>query len=190
MAAEAVKGATTGAAAGMALGPWGAAVGGAVGLIGGIFGANKAAKQRRKIERYWDGQAGENEAWYQANANADYTQRADAQNLIRQMRENLGRQTQRTENMSVITGSTPEQEALQKENSTRAIADLYANIGVQGQQFKDRVTDRYLARKQDIGNQKMGIANAKANSYENVMTGGFGMLTNAIPSIVDGFMKK
>lgn len=161
----------------------GSLIGGAVGLGAAIFGGNKAAKERRRMENYLTEQSGENEAWYQANANADYTQRADSQNLIRQMRNNLGEHHKRADNMSVITGATAEQSSLQKENSTKAIADLYANLGAQGQQYKDRISDRYLARKQDISNQRMGISNAKAQSYENLMNGGVGMMGGGISSI-------
>jgi len=158
-------------------------VGGVIGLGASIFGANKAAEERRKMNRYLDQQDAENKAWYNENALSDYTQRADTQNLIRNLRENLGRQNQIASNTAVVTGATPEQQAVQKEQSDKVIADTYSNIGALGQQYKDSITNRYLATKNNIAGQRMGIMQGDAQSYEDLMSSGLTGIGDSIKNL-------
>lgn len=168
------------------IGKWAsAAAGGTIGAIGGLFGGIKAGKQRKKMRRYLDQQDAENTAFYNANALSDYTQRADAQNLMKQLRDNLTKTNKRTENMAVVTGATPEQQAVSKEQSNKVISDTYASLGAMGQQWKDRITDRYLSRKDNITNQRMDMMGQRAQSYENLMNNGFNALTNSFLSIAN-----
>lgn len=164
----------------------GAAIGAGVGLAGSIFGGRKAAKQRRKMERYLNQQDTDNKAWYNANALSDYTQRSDTQNLMRQLRDTMGKQNKIAANTAVITGATPEQQAVQQEQSNKVISDTFANIGSMGQQWKDGITDRYLNRKDSIAQQRMGVMNQKAQSYENLMNTGLNMMSGAIGSLFSG----
>lgn len=173
-----------GAAAGAAFGPWGAAIGGAVGLVGSLFGGNKAAKQRKKMERYLNKQDADNKAWYNANALSDYTQRSDSQNLMKQLRDTLTRQNKAAANTAVITGATPEQQAAIKDQSNKAISDTFSNIGAMGQQYKDRVTDQYLARKQDIAGQRMSMMQGNAQAGETLQSNGLNLLSNSAGSLL------
>jgi hypothetical protein len=183
---SALGGAGKGAAAGASFGPWGAAIGGAVGLVGSLFGGNKAAEQRRKMSRYLDKQDAENTAFYNANALSDYTQRADTQNLMKQLRDNLTKQNKTASNMAVVTGATPEQQAAAKEQSNKVISDTFSNIGAMGQQWKDRVTDKYQARRENIASQRMNMMEGNAQSYENLMNTGLNMLGGSIGGLIGG----
>ncbi|NDV77855.1 hypothetical protein [Dysgonomonas sp. 511] len=164
----------------------GAAIGAGLGLAGSIFGGNKAGKQRRKMNQYLNTQDAENTAYYNANALSDYTQRADTQNLMKQLRDNLSKNNKRSENMAVVTGATPEQQAVAKEQSNKAISDTFSNIGAMGQQWKDQVTNRYLNRRENIANQRMGMMGQKAQSYENLMNTGLNLLGGSVGNIVEG----
>lgn len=164
----------------------GAAIGAGVGLIGSIFGGSKAAKQRQKMNRYLNEQDAENKAWYNANALSDYTQRADAQSLMGQLRNTLTKQNKVAANTAVVTGATPEQQAVQKEQSNKVISDTFSNLGAMGQQYKDRVTDRYLAQKTNLANQRMNMMEGQAGSYENLMGNGLNMLSGSIGGLVGG----
>jgi len=188
--ASALSGATGGAATGSALGPWGTAIGAGVGLLGSFFGGRKAAKQRRKMNQYLNTQDTENKAWYNTNALSDYTQRSDTQNLMRNLRENLSRQNKAASNTAVITGATPEQQAVQKELSNKVISDTYANVGAMGQQYKDRVTSQYLNRRADIANQRMGMMEGSAQSGENLMNSGFNLFSNSAASLANQLLGK
>ncbi|NDW19421.1 hypothetical protein D0T53_10945 [Dysgonomonas sp. 216] len=162
----------------------GAAIGAGAGLATSIFGGSKAAKQRRKMDRYLNQQDAENKAWYNANALSDYTQRADTQNLMKQLRDTMGKQNKIAANTAVVTGATPEQQAVQKEQSNKVISDTFANIGAMGQQWKDNVTDKYLTRKDNIAQQRMGMMGQKAQSYENLMNSGLNMMSGSLGGLL------
>lgn len=168
----------------------GAAIGAGAGLVGSIFGGNKAAKQRRKMRRYLNEQDAENTAQYNRDYYSDYTQRADAQNLMKQLRDNLSKNNKRSDNMAVVTGATPEQQAVQKEQSNKVISDTYSNIGAMGQQWKDQVSNRYLSRKQNIADQRMGIMNQNAQSHENLMSTGLNLFGGSISSLAERLWDK
>jgi hypothetical protein len=163
-----------------------AIIAGAVGLGKAIFGGIKAAKQRRKMDTYLNEQEAENKSWYNANALSDYTQRADTQALMKQLRDTLGRQNKKAAGAAVVTGATVEEQAVQKELSNKVISDTFSNIGAMGQRWKDNITDRYLARKQSLAGQRMGIAAQKAASYESMMSSGLNSLGGALGGIVGG----
>lgn len=164
----------------------GAAIGAGVSLATSIFGGSKAAKQRKKMERYLNQQDTDNKAWYNANALSDYTQRSDTQNLMRQLRDTMGKQNKIAANTAVVTGATPEQQAVQQEQSNKVISDTFANIGSMGQQWKDGVTDKYLARKDNIAQQRMGMMGQKAQSYENLMNSGLNMMGGSLGGLLRG----
>lgn len=155
-------------------------------MAGSIFGGSKAAKQRRKMNQYLNEQDADNKAWYNSNALSDYTQRADAQNLMGQLRNTLTRQNKIASNTAAVTGATPEQQAVQKEQSNKIISDTFSNLGAMGQQYKDRVTDKYLSRKDDIANQRMNMMGGNAQSYENLASSGMNLLSGSLGGLLGG----
>jgi len=157
----------------------GAAIGAGVGLATSLFGGIQAANQRRKMNKYLNQQDTENQAWYNANTLGDYTQRSEVQNLMRTLRDNLGKQNKIAANTAVVTGATPEAQAVQKEQSNKVIINTMANVGAMGDQWKERIGDRYMARKNMLANQRMGMMNDSAASYENLMNTGLNTLAGS-----------
>ena len=164
-----------------------------VGLANNIRGGQQMKKERKRMDNYFNQLDTDNEMWYNANAQSDYTQRADAQNLLRNLRENLQTQNQAANNMAVVTGMSMEQQAVQKAQANKAIADTYANIGVMGQQWKDNITNQYLQRKDNVANQRIDMMNNTVKTYENMMnqgaeqmSTGFGQIGEGINSMVPG----
>jgi hypothetical protein len=158
------------------------------GLVGTLWGGIKAGNERKRMNSYLDRQDTENRSWYNANALSDYTQRQDSQNLLKQLRDQLSKQNSAQANTAAITGATPEQQAVQKELSNKVISDVYSNLGAQGQAYKDRITDRYLQVKNNIANQRMGVMEGNAQSYENVMNGGINMISTAGQGLLNSFI--
>ena len=156
------------------------------GLASSLFGAFNAGQERRKMKSEIGKMEAENKAFYNNQALSDYTQREDSQNVLRQMRNQLDRQTKRTANTQAITGGTVEQTAVQKDASNKALADATAKIGAIGSQFKDRVTDRYLNRKNHISMMKMNLADQSAQGWEGLMQTGLNTSAGALSSIVPG----
>lgn len=156
------------------------------GLVTSLFGGIKAGQERKKMDRAIGGMEAENKAFYNSQALGDYTQRADAQNVIRQMREQLDRQTKRAANTAAITGGTVEQTAVAKDSANKALADATANIGAIGQQFKDRVTDRYLQRKNNLSMMRLNQMQNQATGWENLMQTGLNTGAGALSSLIPG----
>lgn len=163
---------------------------GATGLASSLFGGWKAGQERKKMDKAIGAMDAENKAIYNVQALGDYTQRADAQNVLRQMRNQLDRQTKRAANTQAITGGTIEQAASMKDSANKALADATANIGAIGQQFKDRVTDRYLRRKDNISMMRLNQMQDKATGWENLMQSGLNTSAGALSSLLPGAVSK
>lgn len=154
-----------------------------LGVTGGIVGAIGAGKQRRKMGDYLSRQEGENQSWYDKEYYGDYTQRADTQALMKNLRENMQRQTQQAESTAAITGATPEAQSTVKENANKVISDTYSKIGAMGQAYKDSIMDQYMKRKDMFAGQRMGMMEGSANSYENLMSNSIGGAMKGLGSI-------
>ena len=87
----------------------------------------------------------------------------------------------RTEATAAITGATPEMTNVAKENANKVISDTYSRVGAMGQQYKDRVQDRYMSRKQQLDAQEMEMMNQSAGSYDNLMSNSLsGMMSGVV----------
>lgn len=154
------------------------------GLASSLFGAFNAGQERRKMKSEIGKMEADNKALYNTQALSDYTQRTDSQNVLRQMRNQLDRQTKRTANTAAITGGTVEQTAVAKDSANKALADATANIGAIGAQFKDRVTDRYVNRKNHLSYMKMNMMGDAAKGWENFTQSGLNVASGALSSII------
>lgn len=163
----------------------GSIIGGGLGLAGSIFGANKASKKRKQMNANLNQQDADNTAWYNANAYQDFTQRADQQALMANLRDNLAKRAQAQTNMAVVTGTTPDQLAVAQNQNNETIANVYNQLGAMGQRWKDSITDRYMARREAINNQRLGVLNDGAKSYENLFGNGMGLMSSSVNGIVD-----
>lgn len=159
---------------------------GVAGLASSLYGGYKAGQERKKMKSELGAMEAENKALYNTQALGDYTQRADSQNVLRQMRNQLDRQTKRAANTQAITGGTVEQVAVQKDSANKALADATAHIGAIGAQFKDRVTDRYINRKNQLSMMKMNLASQDAQGWEGLMQTGLNTAAGALGGIVPG----
>jgi len=189
---------TTGAATGATLGSVipgvgtlaGGAIGGAIGLVSSLFGGNKAEKERKRMEQYFDQQLTDNQNWYNNNALGDYTQRADVQGLLGNLRNNLALQNRIIDNTAVVMGQTPEQQAALKEQSSRTMADTYDHINQYGQQYKDSVTNQYLNRKDTINNQRLGWANQQIVMDQNNQVAEQSMINSSLGTLTSLLKKQ
>ena len=162
-----------------------AAAAGAVGS--GVSGANK----RRTINQMRanvNNELAQNRSWYNANALSDYTQRADAQNLFKHLRDNLKRRRTVTAATAAVTGATPAAQAAAKESDARAISDTYSNVAAMGQRWKDNITNQYLRRQDYLNSRLMGVDNLQLNeqsqmqqNWQNLMGTGLNTAISAFP---------
>ena len=148
----------------------------AVSALTAGYGAIQQGKKNREMRGMVNRMGAENQAMFNADYYGDYTQRADAQNIIRQMREQMDRQTKRDNNTAVITGGTVEAQAAAKEGRNRAMSNLFGNLAAHGQRFKDRAKDRYMHRKAQIDNMLYGQLAEESMSAGNLLYNGIGGL--------------
>ena len=140
----------------------------AAGAVGSGVSRNKQKKKLNQMRAGIAGEQAENRAWYNANALSDYTQRADAQNLFKHLRDNLKRRRDVTSATAAVTGATPAAQAAAKEADTRAISDTYSNVAAMGQRYKDNVTSQYFRRMDMLNNRMMGIDQQDLQSYDRM----------------------
>lgn len=163
--------------------PWGAIAGAGIGAIGSIYGAIKAGKERKKLNRFIGQQETENEAKYNRDYYGDYLQRADSQAVMKQMRDTLRDKNKQDQSTAAITGATPEAQLAQMESTNKAVGNTMSQLGAMGAQFKDRVDDRYMARKDVLNNMRYGNMNSSAQSGEALMSNSLGLAGQSVSGL-------
>ena len=163
---------------------------GAVAGIGQtIYGAVKAGQERKRMRDYMTKRRADNESFYNQNYHSDYTQRADTQALMKNLRDNLKRNNDVTANRAVVTGATPEAQLAAKEQSNKIVTDTTSRIAAQGQAYKDNIQNQYMNQENNLAKQEYAAMNGTALSNENVMGNGIKQVGNAAGSFYD-FIKK
>jgi hypothetical protein len=163
---------------------------GTMGILTSIYGGINAGKKRKQMENYLGQQESENQAWYNSRAMSDYTQRSDSLAIIRNQREALREGQQRAANMAVVTGATPEAQAMQQQEANRSLTDTYSRLGAMGQQWKDSIENTYLNRKHDLQGQRMSMLNQQAQNYENLLSQGLQTLADSNETFGKGMFSK
>lgn len=158
----------------------------ALGLAGGIIGGIGRARAERKRRKMIKNQLKENENWYQRRYNEDSTQRSDAQNSLRIMRDAIKERTKQVAASGAVTGATDESVALQKESANRALGSTVANIAATGDARKDAIEQQYMENKANLNAQ---LGNAYAQQGENIASATQGVIGAANP-LIEAFSKK
>ena len=159
---------------------------GVAGAAGSIYGAIQAGNVRRRMDKFLDGMKADNEAWYNQNYYQNVLERADTQNLIRNMRQNLQRQNKINNSTAAITGATPEAQQAAKEATNNAVTDVYGNIAAMGEQRKDNVDARYQQQKSNLSQAELNMMEAQAQSYENLASGSLNTTLSGVGSLLSG----
>lgn len=136
----------------------GAGLGAAASIIGGI----KARKAAQQANAMLDQQKAENQAWYDRRYNEDATQRADAQRMLTMTMDRMRRRNQAAAGTAAVMGSSPEAVAVEKEANAQALADTASQIAAAGAARKDQVESQYLAQKNALTQQQIGVKNQQA----------------------------
>ena len=156
---------------------------GVTGLGGAIFGGVSAGKNRRRALREVRGAQADNQALFDSQYYADATQRADAQNLMSHLRDNLKKRGQQSANVAAVTGATPEAQLAQREQDNQVITDTYRDIGARGEAHKDKVMDRYVNQKNALTQGIIDMRNQRAQSGEQMMSNGLDAMGSALGNL-------
>ena len=157
----------------------GGIIGGAAGALGGTFGGISKNKMLKKQTAMIKEQKRENQDWYDRRYNEDATQRADAQAILTQTADMIRQRNQASAGTQAVMGGTEESTAAAKEANAKALSDATSQIAVAGAQRKDQIEGQYRERQHQLDEQLRQLEAGKVD--------GFGMVSNAIGGVADGF---
>lgn len=149
----------------------GSIVGGALKLGSSIFGGIKSSRANRKANQLIADQKAKNQAWYDRNYNANYTQRSDAQELLGKTRDFLSERYGRSAATNTVMGGTDEALAMEKEAANQALSETIAGIDAQASAHKDQIEQAYLNQDANLTQQQVAIQQGKAANISQAASG-------------------
>ena len=148
----------------MLLGAIGAGLGIAGSVGSAIFGGSKASKAANQANKLIEQQQKDNQAWFDRRYNEDYSQTAEAQNLMNFARQEAEKQFRRAEGAAAVTGATDESVARAKQSANEMLSQTASNIAAQGTARKDAVEQQYLNTKSSLTEQQVANLQQKAQN--------------------------
>lgn len=142
-----------------------ALVGAGLGLAGSIFGKSKEARERRRLNRFIDTQSKNLDTWYKNESNLNYLDTAEGQSQYQGLKRMLRDNSKRVDNSLIKTGATAESNIAAKESINQTIGDATRQMAGMGTQRQMRLRDIYDNRKSQYDNMKMGMMQARADSW-------------------------
>ncbi|MCC8071257.1 MAG: MSCRAMM family adhesin SdrC [Bacteroidales bacterium] len=121
-----------------------------VNLASGLLGGLSASKALKKAQSSVKSEITQLDDWYQQRYNETATERADARALLSETSAMLKDSSRRAAARSAVVGSTPEQEALSKSQSTQALAQTVADISSDATSRKDQLATTYQSTRQRL----------------------------------------
>lgn len=156
----------------------------AASLASSFFGGSKAAKAQEEANRLLEQQKRENQAWFDRRYNEDYSQTAEAQNMIRMAKEAAEKQYRRAEGAAAVAGGTDESVAKAKEAGNQMVADAVANIAAQGTARKDAIEGQYRQADAALTQQQIAAQQGKAQA----ISGAAGQAASAFGNVAGGLL--
>ena len=127
-----------------------------------IFGGNKASKAMKQANNLVQQQKDKNQAWYDRRYNEDYSQTAEAQNMLNYAREQADKVYKRAEGAAAVAGATEESVARAKEAGNEMISNTARNIAAQGTARKDAIEQQYMNADNQFTQQQISALHGKA----------------------------
>ena len=153
-----------------------------MGLLSAIFGGGGAYKKSiGDLEEARDKEL----AYWNKLAYSDPLQNSENQAALRQARELLQANNQRTAATAAVTGATDESVALQKAAANESLEDITADIAAGSTQFKTNAMQNYLNANKNYTDAINSARIKKAESEAQAMQG----LINAGTSLATSFIK-
>ena len=142
-----------------------------LGAAGSIFGGVKASKAMKRVKRNLEEQKRENQAWFDRRYNENATQRADAQQAVSLMREEMKKRSQAAAGAQAVMGGTEESVAAAKAANNQALADATAQIAANGERRKDAIEQQYQQRDAQLDDALNNLEVGKAQAIGQAVQG-------------------
>jgi hypothetical protein len=162
----------------------GAILGAATQLGSSIYGAWQSSEANKRAEAMIQNQRDENKKWYDQKMAEDYTQRTDAQNILRKQRELLQEQYQRARATNVVAGGTDESLALQQQAANETMGETMADLAANASSYKEGIEQQYREKDAALNQQQAQIEQQKAQAIAQAA----GQTGSAVSGLVVGGM--
>ena len=174
----------------MLLGAIGAGLGFAGSVGSAIFGGSKASKAAREANRLIEQQRKDNQAWFDRRYHEDYSQTAEAQNLMNYAREQAEKQFRRAEGAAAVVDATDESVARAKQSANEMLSQTASNIAAQGTARKDAIEQQYLNPKNALTEQQVANLQQKAQNISAAAGQAAGAFGSLLTPSIDRLFKK
>lgn len=139
------------------------AIFGALASIGGGIASAVAANKARKIQEEELKKREERQAaTYARRINQDYTQRADAQRMLKITRDALKQRAEAAAGRQAVMGLTDSGLAAEREMAGNVMADTASQIAAAGEAQKDAIEQQYEQQQAENSRERTNIAAGKA----------------------------
>lgn len=132
-----------------------AAIGAGLALGSAIYGGITSAEANNKARKLIQQQRDANKRWYDVVKSQDYTMRTDAQAAIKRLREMYEESQKQAMKRRVVSGATPESEAMWKEAVNKSISDSITGIAENASAHKDSAEAQYRAQDAALNQQQV-----------------------------------
>lgn len=143
---------------------FGAIIGAATAIGGGVVGAIQARKARQKREEELKNREQRQAATYARRANQDYTQRADAQRMLRMTSDILKERQAAAAGRQAVMGVTDSGMAAEREVAEKVLTDTAAELAAAGEAEKQAAEDTYQAQQDENSKERAEIAATTATA--------------------------
>lgn len=149
--------------------------------VGNIWATAKANSNRRKAEKMQEDAFQETKEWRDREQRNDFTQRADSQAALRQVREQLDDNIEALNTSAVRSGATSEAKVAAAQKANEAYAGAVADVAAAGQRHKDNVEDIYQQSR--LGKDALKMQNLLDTSGIQNMVSNLGAVASSIGDI-------
>ena len=161
-----------------------AAIGAGLALGSAIYGGITSAVANNKARKLIQQQRDANKRWYDVVKSQDYTMRTDAQAAIKRLREMYEESQKQAMKRRVVSGATPESEAMWKEAVNKSISDSITGIAENASAHKDSAEAQYRAQdaalnQQQVQNHQQQAAQT-AQAASQAVNAGVSLLGNSL----------
>lgn len=161
----------------------GAAIGAVGSAVGGALSASAARRAARIREQELKKREERQAATYARRVNQDYTQRADAQRMLKITREALKQRTEAAAGRQAVMGTTDSGLAAERELAGNVMADTASQIAAAGEAKKDEAEKIYEQQQDANSQERVDIAAGKAEATGQAvgqMVQGVGQVAGAL----------
>lgn len=138
----------------------------ALSLAGSAFGMGNSANANSKAESYLDSRMKDLESRFNNDYYQDFINTEEARSTIGRLNNQFA-EIARNIKSSSAAGATAEAEIAEKDNLQKNYGDVLSQVAAMGTRYKQDARTRFDYNMMGLQNQKMGILQQKAASWDN-----------------------